>query len=502
MRGKGSKSLMEGRCIMPDDSSRVEEPEEKSFAELMEAYENGRTERIRVGDKIHGKIISIGKDAVFVDTGTKVDGVVEKGELLDEGGALPFKVGDALELYVVSLSGDEVKLSRAASRRGGFAAMRTSYERAVPVEGKVKGIVKGGFHVEIMKRRAFCPMGQIDVVFTERPEDHVGNAYLFLITQLEEGGRNIVVSRREILRAEQAKAREAFCKDLHVGALYDGKVTRLMPYGVFVALTPGVEGMVHLSELSWSRLEKPDEVVQRDDVLRVKVIGVDREGSHGQVKIALSVKQVSPDPWESVTERFRPGDKVKGKVKRCTKFGAFVEIEPGIEGLVHISEMSYRKRVVKPEEVVRPGEVVEVVIKEIEASRRRVGLSIRDAEGDPWVDAEERFHVGQSVLGTVERKEPFGWFVALEPGVTGLVPKSRITEAAGKGDLERLREGDPVKVLIEAIHSQERRITLGLSDRREETEWRSYAGAGGQTLGSLGEKLQHAFKSKKSVSKE
>ncbi|MBN1102143.1 MAG: 30S ribosomal protein S1 [Deltaproteobacteria bacterium] len=488
---------------MPDDSSRVEEPEEKSFAELMEAYEKGREGQIRVGDKIHGKIISIGKDAVFVDTGTKVDGVVEKGELLDEEGALPFKVGDALDLYVVSSSGDELRLSRAASRNGGFPALRTSYERAVPVEGKVKGVVKGGFHVEIMKRRAFCPMGQIDVVFTETPEDHVGKTYLFVITQLEEGGRNIVVSRREILRAEQAKAREVFCRDLQVGALYDAKVTRLMPYGVFVALAPGVEGMVHVSELSWSRLEKPDEAVQRDDVLRVKVIGVERDGSPGQVRIALSAKQVSPDPWESVTERFRHGDKVKGKVKRCTKFGAFVEIEPGIEGLVHISEMSYRRRVVKPEEVVRPGELVEVLIKEIEASRRRVSLSIRDVEGDPWADAEERFCVGQSVLGTVERKEPFGWFVSLEPGITGLVPKSRITESGAKGNLEGLREGDPIKVLIEAIRPQERRISLGLSDQREEAEWRGYAGAGGgQTLGSLGEKLQDAFKSRKDVSKE
>jgi small subunit ribosomal protein S1 len=491
---------MEGRCVMSDDSSRVGEREEESFAELMEAYEKGREERIRVGDRIHGKIISIGRDAVFVETGTKMDGVVEKGELVDEEGNFPFKVGDALELYVVSLSGDEVKLSRAASRRGGFAAMRTSYERAVPVEGKVKGIVKGGFHVEIMKRRAFCPMGQIDVVFTERPEDHVGKTYLFLITQLEEGGRNIVVSRREILRAEQAKAREAFCRDLQVGALYDGKVTRLMPYGVFVELAPGVEGMVHLSELSWSRLEKPDEVAQRNDVLRVKVIGMDRRGNSSQLKIALSVKQVTPDPWESVTDRYSPGDRVKGKVKRCTSFGAFVEIEPGIEGLVHISEMSYAKRITKPEEVVRPGDVVDVVIKEIDAPRRRAGLSIREAEGDPWMDVEEKFRVGESVLGTLERKESFGWFIALAPGITGLLPKSRITDSAAKGVLEGFRQGDPVTVLVEAIDTQERRISLGLSEQREEAEWRSYAGAGGQSLGSLGERLQHAIQTKKSVS--
>lgn len=487
---------------MSDDSSRMGDTEEQSFAQLMEAYEKGREERIRVGDKINGKIISIGKDAVFVDTGTKVDGVVEKTELLDESGSLPFKVGDTVELYVVSAGSDEVKLSKAASRTGGFPALRNAFERAVPVEGKVKGVVKGGFQVEIMKRRAFCPMGQMGLAFTERPEEHVGKSYLFLIIQFEEGGRNIVVSRREILKAEQAKAREAFCKDLAVDGQLEGKVTRLMPYGVFVELFPGVEGMVHLSELSWSRLAKPDEVVQKDDVLRVKIIRLERGTSDEPLRIALSVKQVTGDPWVNIQERFAPGEKVKGKVKRCAKFGVFVELEPGVEGLVHISEMSYRKRVIRPEDEVKPGDLVDVVVKDVDPERRRLALSMRDAEGDPWVGVEERYRAGQAVEGLLERKETFGWFVTLEPGITGLLPKSRITDSGEKGAWDRLREGNTLRVVIETVNKAERKISLALSEGAEDGEWRTFAGSEEKSLGSLGERLQHALMSKNMGSKE
>ncbi|MEW6663605.1 MAG: 30S ribosomal protein S1 [Thermodesulfobacteriota bacterium] len=481
---------------MSEDDNRADDAEMKSFAELMETYQRGRGETIRLGDRISGKIISIGRDAVFIDTGTKVDGVVEKAEFLDENGLMPYAVGDVLDLYVVSSNGDEVRLSKGMSRTGGMHALRSAFQKSVPVEGKVKGVIKGGFHVEILGRKAFCPTGQIDLGFTETPEEHVGKTYLFLISRFEEGGRNIVVSRRELLRAEQAKSREAFLKDLTPGSHVDGRVTKLMPYGVFVELFPGVEGMVHISELSWSRLSKPEEAVNRDDVIRVKII--DMEGSQGKKpgRIALSVKQVTGDPWENLGERFRTGDRLVGRVTRCTSFGAFVELEPGVEGLVHVSEMSYRKRVTKPEDFVAPGDRVQVMIKEMDPARRRIGLSMKEVEGDPWVDAGERFQVGLALQGVIERKEKFGCFVSLEPGITGLVPKSRITESGSPGLFDRLKEGDSVNVLIEAVLPKERKITLALSDLSGETDWRGYTGKGGKSLGSLGERLQDALRLK------
>lgn len=481
---------------MSDDETRGLETEESSFAELMESYQSSRDETIRLGDRISGKIISIGRDAVFIDTGTKVDGVVEKAELLDENGNMPHAVGDVVDLFVTSFKGDEVRLSKGLSKTGGFHALRSAFQKSVPVEGKVKGLVKGGFHVEILNRKAFCPTGQIDLGYTEKPEEHIGKTYNFLVTRLEEGGRNIVLSRRDLLRAEQAKFRDAFLKELTLGAQVDGRVTKLMPYGVFVELFPGVEGMVHISELSWSRLSKPEDAVSRDDFIRVKILSIGEEGKRGSTRISLSVKQVTGDPWEGVGEKFHAGDSLRGRVTRCTPFGAFVELEPGVEGLVHVSEMSYRKRVSKPEDFVSPGDEVQVMIKEVDPARRRIGLSMKEVEGDPWADAGERFQVGLALKGVIEKKERFGFFVVLEPGITGLIPKSRIAESGAPGSFDRLREGDSVNVVIEAILPRERKMSLALADSSGETDWQGFAGKSGKSLGSLGERLQDALRLK------
>ena len=229
----------------------------------------------------------------------------------------------------------------------------------------------------------------------------------------------------------------------------------------------------------------------------MKVVSVEKPATGDRIRISLSAKQATGDPWEGLEDRFHPGDRLEGKVTRCAKFGAFVEIAPGVEGLVHISEMSYRKRISKPEEVVNPGDVVEVLIKEIEPLKRRISLSIREAEGDPWADVSEKFSVGQTLEGTVEKKERFGWFVSLLPGITGLLPRSRVAESGAPGLSDKIREGDTIRVVIEAIQPQERRISLGPADRKDEVDWRSFSGQGGKKgLGSLGERLQDALKSK------
>jgi small subunit ribosomal protein S1 len=470
---------------------------EKSFAELFESYGASRSEDIRVGDKVRGEIISIGRDSVFIDTGSKIDGVVDKGELLGENGEMPYKEGDILELYVVSRRENEVRLSKAISGIGGQSLLQDAFDRGIPVEGKVKGPCKGGFHVEIMHLRAFCPLSQVDLHFVESHDEYVGNTYQFLITQFEEDGGNIVVSRRELLHRELEKEREKFQGALAVGAELAGKVTRLVPYGAFVELFPGIEGMVHISELSWSRVEKPDEVLTRGDKLKFKVIGIEEGESAGHLRIGLSIKQLTGDPWDTVGERFHEGDRATGKVTRCAEFGAFVEIAPGIEGMVHISELSYTKRVLRPEDVVKVGKVVPVVVKEVDAVRRRISLSIRDAEGDPWMDIEEKYHVGQAVQGTIEKKEQFGYFVALEPGITGLFPRSNVAKSHNPRSIEKLRQGDPIEVVIEGMRPDERRITLGPGDARDEQDWRSFARDADKPLGSLGEKLHQALKSKK-----
>ena len=475
-----------------DDS---ENDDEENFAELLESYSSGLDEDLRVGDKVTVNIISIGRETVFVDTGSKIDGTVDKGELLDDKGEMPYQEGDSLTLYVVAVKEGELHLSKAVSGIGGLHMLQEAYDGEIPVEGRVAETCKGGFRVEMLQRKAFCPISQMDLKYVETPEDYVGQTHAFLIMQLAENGKNIVVSRRKLLSQEQEKVQKEFLEGVRNGDVLTGTVSRLMPFGAFVEVAPGLEGMVHISELGWSRVETAGEVVAVGDVVSARLIGLEKQDK-GRVKLSLSIKQVQEDPWNSVAQTFNIGDKIKGKVTRCMDFGAFVEIAPGIEGLVHISEMSYVKRVLNSEDVVAPGESIPVVIKDLDPAGRRISLSMRDAEGDPWLDVAEKYTPGQRVEGIVEKHESFGIFISLEPGITGLLHKSRISRAEKPSTIERLKVGETLPVIVEKIQAGERKITLKAGDAKEEGDWKKYAKGGGQSMGSLGEQLQRALAKK------
>jgi small subunit ribosomal protein S1 len=471
---------------------------EKSFAELLDVYDKGLSENLQVGDKVKGTIISIGKDTVFIDTGTKVDATVEKKELIGEDGTLSYQEGDTIELYAVAVNEQEIRLSHALSGFGGLEMLQEAYHNNVPIEGKVNGTCKGGFHVQVLQRRAFCPVSQMDTTYIETPDDYIGQTLEFLITQLEDNGKNIVVSRRKLLEAEIAEKRSQFLADLTVGQEIEGTVVRLMPYGAFVELSPGTEGMVHISELSWSRLETPEEAVALNQRILVKVIGMEEGETPGRKKISLSVKQLDNDPWESVNVQFKVGEKLEGKVTRIASFGAFVEIAPGIEGLVHISEMSHTRRVLKAEEVVNVGESIQVMIKELDTDRRRISLSIRDTEDDPWSVVNDQFVVGQKIDGILAKKESFGYFVDLAPGITGLLPKSKIKTADTPG-IDKAKIGDTLSLTVIQIDLASRKITLApaVNKGEEEEDWRKFSGTSDQPMSDLAAKLQQALKSSK-----
>ena len=493
--------MSDGVDQMIDDDKDMENGggQEESFAALFEAYGDKMSDDLQLGDKITGSIVAIDKDLIYIDTGTKTDGTVEKKELLDAEGHLPFGVGDLLELYVVAKTENELKLSKAVSGLGGMELLQQAFDSKMPVEGKVQAICKGGFQVEVLKRRAFCPVSQIDTAFVQNQEVYVGASFPFLITKIEDRGKNIVVSRRKLLEAEQKKARDAFLGDLKDGEILTGTVKSVMPYGIFVEMAPNVEGMVHISELSWSRVENPAEVFSTGDAVSVKVIGLKKDEKKDQVKISLSIKQAEGDPWGQIIDRFEIGQKVPGKVTRLMKFGAFVEITPGIEGLVHLSEMSFLKRVSRPEDIVSPGESIMVQIKAIDPAGRRISLSIRDADGDPWGDITSQFKVGETLQGTVEKKESFGLFVRLAPGITGLFPKSNMAKSANPGAIETLKAGAPISVVVEQIQAAERRITLGPADSQGADDWKKYsapASANSTGLGDLGDKLRRALNAK------
>jgi len=477
------------------------EEKQQSMADLLDSYSPEEGSSIQVGDKISGKIISIGRESIFVDTGHKIDGVVDAQELMDENGELPYAIGDTVELYVVSLRGGEIKLSHAISGIGGLNMLQDAYDNAIPIEGRVSETIKGGFSVEVMKRRAFCPISQIDTVYVEHPEDYVGKTLHFLITELEENAKNIVISRRVLLEQEQEKAKITFFETLPIGSVHQGRVSNIMPYGAFIELIPGVEGMVHISEISWARLASPDEILNTGDMVTVKVIDIQTNEATGEKKLSLSMKQIEADPWETINQRLKFGDKVHGKVTRCMDYGCFVEIEPGIEGLVHISEMSYTQRVNKPQDLVNQGDIVDVMIKEIDPDKKRVSLSMKDAEGDPWIDVAEKYHVEQAVQGTIEKKEQFGIFITLESGITGLLPKSRINRYHDPAAIEKMHEGEPITVVIEEIDAAQRRITLAPGDSRDEGDWRTFSKDSSQPVSSLAEKFQQAMNKKKNKKK-
>lgn len=468
---------------------------EESFADLLAAYDNKAESNLKKGDRIKGAIIAISDDTVFVDTGSKIDGAVVKSELLDEKGEFPYSIGDELDLYIVSFNESELILSRAISGAGDMEMVTDAWRNKIPVTGKVTEAVKGGFAVEICKRRAFCPISQMDIRFVESPESYIGQSFEFLINRVEGHGKNIVVSRRELLAKQVEEGRKIFLKSVFPGAVFDGKVRKLMDFGAFVELCPGVDGLVHVSEISWSRVEKPSEVLKEGDSVRVTVIKIETHPKTGQEKLSLSIKQAGENPWDDFYRRFKTGDTISGKAVRCTQFGVFVEIIPGVEGLVHVSEMSHTKRVSKPTDMVTPGDVINAVIKEMDPVKRRISLSMKAFDGDPWADAELLYPKGKVVQGTIDGKEPFGYFILLAPGVKGLLPKSKISHYHDAASVDKLKTGDPITVKIESISVADRKLTFELTDDAASGEWKTFSD--NQTLkhsvGSLGEKLSEAL---------
>ncbi len=494
--------------VAPSEDAASQRPdapegEELSFAEMLAEHERGESSQSRLspGQRVSVRIVAITGDTIFVSTGSKVDGIVDREELEHEG-ELPYQIGDMVDLYVVTVSPQEVKLSRILRGAGSISALEEAKSAGLPVEGKVTGQVKGGYAVDIMKRRAFCPASQIDLRPLEDPESAVGKSFPFLITRLEKSGRNIVVSRRMILEREQAENRTALLAEIHEGDVREGVISRLAPFGAFVELAPGVEGLAHLSELSWARVAQADEAVSVGDTVRVKVTGIaeDKKGA----RISLSLKQVTEDPWKDVASRLEAGAVVQGKVVRNAPFGAFIEVLPGVEGLAHLSELSYAKRVMKADEVVVPGDIVSVKIKELDADKRRISLSLRDAAGNPWDTVADTLALDAEVTGTVEKRAPFGLFITLAPGLTGLLPNAVIQASASRKSLEKLSAGEAVTVRIREINTEARRISLAPAGEEgsasaEEKDWKRHApkAAPAPSIGALGLALQAAMQKKK-----
>jgi small subunit ribosomal protein S1 len=360
----------------------TDESEFEALLRELEKTEQAVAERPKPGDRVKGQVIAIGEEQVFVDLGGKAEGAMDVGNLKDKDGNLKVAVGDELEAVIASIDADTGAITlggKHGKHLHGADELEAAYQQGLPVEGTITGTTKGGLEVRIAGHRAFCPASQADIRFIEDLSTLVGQQYAFRITKFEAGKRlNMVVSRRALLEEERAAQAEALKEQLQEGAVLNGKVVGIKEFGAFVDLG-GVEGMVHVSEMSLNRINHPEEVLHLGQEIEVQVLRIEDTGNPKRPqKIALSIRALAKDPWSDAVARYSPGTRVDGRVTRLQPFGAFVELEPGLEGLIHISELGAGRRLNHPQEVLSTGQQVTTTVLKVEPDRKRIGLSMAD----------------------------------------------------------------------------------------------------------------------------
>lgn len=471
----------------------MSEPTE-DFAAMFEA--SFQAKRVERGETIEGTIVAIGPEVAFVDVGGKGEATIEIDELKGPEGELEVAVGDHIQAVVVSTAGG-LTLSRKLARGAATARqLEEAFASGLPVEGKVERVVKGGFEVNIARQRAFCPISQIDTVRTEDPSVHEGHVYTFRIIEYKEGGRNLVVSRRALLEEEQKAVAAEVRKAIVPGAVMTGRVASVREFGAFIDLGGNVQGLLHVSEMAWSRVSNPSDIVKPGEEITVKVLQVDE----AREKISLGLKQLGPDPWSKVEATYSVGQVITGRVTRVVEFGAFVELEPGVEGLAHASTFEPTGRSREWATGVVPGTVVPFEILSLDLEKKRIGLArVPDGSARAGSAMAAAIVPGARITGKVERHEKFGVFVFLAPGRVGLIPSSE-TGVDREADLSRaFPVGAEVEVMVLEVEPPPgRRIRLSvkaLRDAQEAKELRDYSerSAASQGFGSLAEKLRGAL---------
>jgi small subunit ribosomal protein S1 len=483
---KGEHQLMEERV--------VSDPEEEDFAAMFEA--SFQTKHLEKGESVEGVIVAIGPEVALVDVGGKGEAVIDVDELKNADGEIEVAIGDRLQAMVVSTAGG-VKLSRRLSRgAANDQQIADAFHSGLPVEGKVEKEVKGGYEVRINRHRAFCPISQINVRGADAAA-HEGNVYQFRIIEYKDGGANLVVSRRALLEEEQ-QANAAIVRETIIpGAVLTGHVTSIRDFGAFIDLGAGIQGLLHVSEMSWSRVSNPSEIVKPGEEITVKVLRVDDD----KQKISLGLKQLLDDPWSKVGDAYAVGQRRSGKVTRVAEFGAFVELEPGIEALAHMSTFAPTLSGGWSNQV-SPGMTGSFEVLSIDLNQKRISVALV-VEGSAPVKANvgERSGIvpGARLTGKVERHEKFGVFVFLAPGRTGLIPQSE-TGVVKESDVQRVFPiGTEVEVIVLEVDPSGRRIRLSAKavlearEAEELREWSDRQVHQAEGFGTMADKLRSAL---------
>jgi small subunit ribosomal protein S1 len=471
---------------------------EEDFAAMFEASTQAR--RFDRGQMIQGTIVAFGQDVALVSVGGKSEAQIDLAELKDADGDIEVSIGDRIEAMVVSTSGGIVLSRKGVRNAATQKELEDAFRAGLAVEGKVEKVVKGGYEVRIARERAFCPLSQIDIVRTEDPAVHVGRTYAFRIIEYKNGGKDVVVSRRKPLEDEQRASAATVRKTIVPGAVLTGRVVSVPNFGAFVDLGGGIQGLLHVSDMSWSRVDTPNAVVAPGDSITVKVLRVDEATQ----KISLGLKQILDDPWTTVAAKYEVGQVRTGRVTRVAEFGAFVELEPGIEGLAHASTFAPTGRRDGWKSALAAGTTGAFEILSIDPAQKRIGVALVEegsARAATSAPTQEAFAPGAIVTGKIERHEKFGVFVFLSPGRTGLMPLAE-TGLDRDADLAKAFPiGSEIEVVVLEVDPAGRRIRVSkkaVAQQQEQAELREYAGRQDAnpkaSLGSLADKLRGALK--------
>jgi small subunit ribosomal protein S1 len=468
----------------PTDAELDAERPSEEFAEALAAYEEAApapsTEEVSVGTKVSARVVSIGDENTLVDFGGRSEGAVETRHFRNEDGTVRVAVDDKIDLYVIE-AGDQVVLAPniKTEPKAALGQLREAHASGAPVAGKVTAVNSGGLAVDLTGVRGFCPMSQIESGFCADPSIYVGRTLEFVVTSVEEGRGSVVLSRRQFLRRGEAEEGKALLATLKVGDEREGKVRKLEAFGAFVDLG-GLDGLVHISELSHSHVGHPKQVVKEGETVKVRILKIGT-GKDGRPKLALSIKAAAADPWQGIEERYQVGAKVSGTVARMTEFGAFVSLESGIDGLVHVSQAALH-RVTHVKEVFKTGQTIEAVVLAVEPDKKRIALSVREALAGSLPPARTP-EVGEVVEGRVGSIKPFGVFVDLPefgPRASGLMPREESGFPRGTDLAAHFTVGQVVRV--ELLESKEGKLRLrleGATPQVDDRPARSERPAGG-----------------------
>jgi len=431
----------------------------ESFAELLE--QSLSNTQLQPGTIVTGMVVAITSETVVVNAGLKSEGVIPRNQFSDTEGGLEVAVGDKVQvaLDAVEDGSGATRLSRdKAKRHAAWEFLEKAFEAADTVKGLINGKVKGGFTVDLGSIRAFLPGSLVDVRPVRDTSYLEGKELEFKVIKLDRKRNNVVVSRRAVMEEEYSAEREALLERLEEGMEIKGVVKNLTDYGAFLDLG-GIDGLLHITDMAWRRVKHPSEVVEIGDEVAVKVLKFDRE----RQRVSLGLKQMGEDPWINISRRYPEGTRVFGKVTNIADYGCFVEIEEGVEGLVHVSEMDWTNKNIHPTKVVTLGDEVEVMVLDIDEERRRISLGIKQCQINPWDDFAANFKKGDHISGKIKSITDFGVFIGLEGGIDGLVHLSDISwDEPGEQALRRYQKGDELETVVLSVDSERERISLGV----------------------------------------